>query len=392
MRRTMALHTIALDERVPPELFGEVTEKLAYASDRAKAPKLAEDGGSVEVELEHAADLADVTARVRDVVAGLTRGYREVPKEILWRHPVTPAHQAPVWDDLVAAGTLRSEGPGAVQLHGDAVRVLAALDHTFSALGRDMFGAVDHQYPTVIASNTMERCDYFSSFPHHITFAPHLREHVETITEVADAKADARAGVIQRALTPPTHLLSPAVCFHTYEWLADRPLDQPVTITAVGRCFRWESTNFATLERLWDFSMREIVFVGDPEWIEDRRQQAMTAVQGIVDQLGLDAWIETANDPFFVGKFAAKRYHQLLMQAKFELRLALPYAGTSLAAASFNIHSDFFGRSFGMKRGDGFASTGCMAFGLERWVWALFAQHGPRLADWPKAARETLGL
>lgn len=392
MRDTMAVHTIALDERVPPELFGEVTEKLAYASDRAKSTRLTEDGSSVEVELADAAELDDVTARVREVIRGLTRGYREVPKEILWQHPVTPRHTAPVWDDLVAAGIVHLEGPGTVMLTGDACRVFAALDHKFTTLGREKFGAVDHQYPTVIAKDTMERCDYFSSFPHHITFAPHLREHVETITAVADAAPDKRAQAVLEALTPPSHLLSPAVCFHTYAWLADRPLDQPVVVTAVGRCFRWESTNFATLERLWDFSMREIVFVGDPAWIEERRQQTMVEVQGIVDQLGLDCWIETANDPFFVGKFAAKRYHQLLTQAKFELRLALPYAGTSLAAASFNIHSDFFGRSFQMKRGDGFASTGCMAFGLERWVWALFAQHGPRLADWPTQARATLGL
>lgn len=388
----MAVHTIALEEPVPPALVAEVTQKLAYASDRAKAPRLSEDGGSVDVELERDADHAEVAARVREVVRGLTRGYREIEKEILWRHPVTPRHRAPVWDDLVAGGVLTAEGPGAVTLHGDACRVLTALDHAFTTLGRTMFGAVDHQYPTMIAKDTMERCSYFSSFPHHVTFAPHLREHVESINEVANASAEARSQAILSALAPPTHLLSPAVCFHTYAWLADRALEQPVTVTALGRCFRWESTNFATLERLWDFSLREIVFVGDPAWIEDRRQQTLVAVQGIVERLGLDAWIETANDPFFVGNFAAKRYHQLMTQAKFELRLALPYAGTSLAAASFNIHADFFGRSFQVKRGDGFASTGCVGFGLERWVWAMFAQHGPRLADWPATTREALGL
>jgi seryl-tRNA synthetase len=383
---------IALAERVPPELIGEVTEKLAYASDRAQSARLLDDGSSVEVVLEDAGHLGAVAARVREVVGSLTRGYHEIPKEILWRHAVTPRHSAPVWDDLVATGTLTAEGPGAVMLHGEACQVLLALDRIFSDLGRTAFGAVDHQYPTVISKDTMERCDYFASFPHHITFAPHLREDVETITKVANAKPEDRAHAVQFALAPPSHLLSPAVCFHTYAWLADRQLVEPVAITAVGRCFRWESTNFATLERLWDFSMREIVFVGDGDWIEERRGKTMIAIEDLVDRLALDAWIETANDPFFVTRFAAKRYHQLLTQAKFELRLALPYAGTSLAAASFNIHSDFFGRSFQMKRGDGFACTGCMAFGLERWVWALFAQHGPRLSDWPRDARATLGL
>jgi seryl-tRNA synthetase len=387
-----AVHTVALDERVAPELVGEVTEKLAYASDRARSAKLTDDGGGVELVVDDAADVDEVAARVREVVSALTRGYREMPKEILWRHPVTPRHQAPIWDDLVAAGALTAEGPGAVMLHGDACRVLGALDRIFAAIGHDRFGAADHQYPVLIGRDTMERCDYFSSFPHHITFAPHLRERLETITEVANATRDNRGQAVLDALSPPTHLLSPALCFHTYAWLADRALDQQVVITAIGRCFRWESSNFATLERLWDFSMREIVFVGDPGWIEERRRAAITEVQQVVGRLALDAWIETANDHFFVTRFAAKRYHQLLTQAKFELRLALPYAGTSLAAASFNVHADFFGKSYQVRRGEGFASTGCVGFGLERWVWALFAQHGPRLESWPRDVIRALGL
>jgi len=166
-----------------------------------------------------------------------------------------------------------------------------------------------------------------------------------------------------------------------------------LTVTALGRCFRWESTNFATCERLWDFSLREIMFVGSAEWVQRRRSEAMTQVQAIVEQLRLDAWIETANDPFFVTRFASKRYHQLLTQAKFELRLSLPYSGTSLAAASFNVHQEFFGRSFAVRTPEGgFASTGCVGFGLERWVWVLFAQHGPRIAGWPGEVRDALAL
>jgi seryl-tRNA synthetase len=384
--------TLTLDEPVPGELVAEVTEKLAYASETLRSVRLTDDRAGVELIVDDAAQLEAASKRVLEIVNGLVRGFREIPKEVLWRHPATPRYQAPIWDDLIAQGTLTSAGPGCVALFGDSVELFAALDRMFTAIGHDRFGAVDHQYPVLIAKDTMERCDYFASFPHHITFAPHLRESVENITEVANASKEARATVIQGALSPPGHILSPAVCFHTYAWLADKPLTQQVVITAVNRCFRYEATNFATMERLWDFSMREIVFVGDPAWIEQRRRETMTAVQGIVERLGLDAWIETANDPFFVTRFAAKRYHQLLTQAKYELRLALPYAGTSLAAASFNIHSDFFGRAYSVARGDGFASTGCMAFGLERWVWALYAQHGPRIADWPAATKRTLGL
>jgi seryl-tRNA synthetase len=385
------LHRVVLDAPVPIDLVTAVGDKLAYASDHVRAAELSDDRSSVTFRLDDDAELTGASSRIRDLIAGLVRGFRTIPQDVVWRHPVTPRHAAPVWDDLIAGGALMSTGPGCVALLGDAFRIAAALDRQFLALAH-AFGAVDHQYPVLISRATMERCDYFSSFPHHITFAPHLREDVSTITEVATASAGARGDVIGSALAPPTHLLSPTVCYHTYAWLADKPLAAPTVVTAYNRCFRWEAANFATAERLWDFSMREIIFAGDPAWIEAQRREVITAVQDIVERLALDAWIETANDPFFVTSFAAKRYYQLVTQAKLELRLSLPYAGTSLAAASFNIHSDFFGRAYGIGRDDHFASTGCVGFGFERWVWALFAQHGPRLADWPPAVVRALEL
>jgi hypothetical protein len=113
----------------------------------------------------------------------------------------------------------------------------------------------------------------------------------------------------------------------------------------------------------------------------------------LADALELAGWVETANDPFFIGRFAAKRYFQLLTRAKLELRLELPYSGGSLAAASFNVHEQFFGRAFGITDLEGQPrTTGCLGVGVERWVWVLFAQHGPRVAAWPKQVRERLGL
>jgi hypothetical protein len=64
-----------------------------------------------------------------------------------------------------------------------------------------------------------------------------------------------------------------------------------------------------------------------------------------------------------------------------------------LSAGSFNIHDDFFGRSFGIRNPAGsLVSTGCFGVGIERWVWALFAQHGIDVDRWPAAARSRLAL
>ena len=76
---------------------------------------------------------------------------------------------------------------------------------------------------------------------------------------------------------------------------------------------------------------------------------------------------------------------------KHELQLAVDATGRSIAAASFNHHHDFFGTRFDIRLADGTpAHSGCIAFGLERWVLAILAQHGTDEREWPTATRDWL--
>ena len=146
-----------------------------------------------------------------------------------------------------------------------------------------------------------------------------------------------------------------------------------------------------TLERLWDFTMREIVFVGSEPWVREQRQRSLEEVTRIARALRLQGWVETANDPFFVNTFVARKYYQLLTEAKYELKLSLPFQGSALAAASFNYHEDFFGRSFDLRVEGETAHTACTAFGIERWVYAFLSQYGLDRTLWPALVREGLG-
>ena len=70
--------------------------------------------------------------------------------------------------------------------------------------------------------------------------------------------------------TPDT-CLSPATCYHVYHLHAGKTIPAAGTVHGVcGKCFRFESTNTSDLRRLWDFTMREVVFMGT-------RDQVMTA-------------------------------------------------------------------------------------------------------------------
>jgi seryl-tRNA synthetase len=390
---------VELARAIPDDLIGEVRDKLAYASEALASYEIGEAGAYVDLTLADEARAGEVVAKVRRVIDGLVTGHREVDRHEIYRNAVTPPWQGPVWEALLSAGLVSPEGPGQVSLIGGAAIVAEALDARFAAMARADFGATLHQYPTMLSMEAMDRCHYFASFPHHVTFAPHLREDVESLEEVGRAPGHGEGYPFLAHLRPPRHVLSPAICFHTYLAFADRTIAGPQTVTARGRCFRYEAGNFTSLARLWDFTLREIVFVGPAPWVAARREQAIAACGRLVEELGLDAWIETANDPFFLGNAVARRYFQRVSRTKYELQLSLPSeggprpgSGSSIAAASFNLHGDFFGRSFGIGDPSGVASTACVGFGVERWTYALFAQLGPDVARWPERARRALGL
>src|SRR5690606_37922197 len=119
--------------------------------------------------------------------------------------------------------------------------------------------------------------------------------------------------------------------------------------TAVGRCARWESTNMTGLDRLWEFTMREIVFVGAEGWVRDRRERAMAAVGELIAAWELDCAIESATDPFFAPMYATKSFWQSQGDLKYEMRLAVEPTGDeprTISAGSFNLHEGFFGETF----------------------------------------------
>jgi seryl-tRNA synthetase len=223
----------------------------------------------------------------------------------------------------------------------------------------------------------------------------HLVEDYERIEEFRRANAESPELAIPdvRALPTPEACLVPAVCYHCYQSLEGAVLGAGGHVaTAAGKCFRYESSNIRGLDRLWDFTMREVIFVGTESFVTERRKQAIDAVTEQLDRWDLEGSIETANDPFFPTTYATKTYWQVRSDLKFELRLPVePAEGgapRTLACGSFNLHESFFGKTFRITAdGGGEAFTGCVGWGLERWVLACFTQHGFEPDGWPTHLR-----
>jgi seryl-tRNA synthetase len=250
------------------------------------------------------------------------------------------------------------------------------------------FGAKGYQFPTLIGADVMDRCRYLSSFPQSLSLVSHLREDLSAIQDFAkNAHWDGEKLTVNRdQLANVETLLSSAVCYHYYAALRDTKMAASTMTAASGKCFRYESGNLGGLERLWDFTMRELILVGPREFVLSQRERAIGEVSTMLDGWGLKYEIRSATDPFFIDDFATQATFQLAFDLKFEVRAALPYKNSTLAAGSFNHHQDFFGRSFNITATDGQpAHTGCIAFGLERLALAFVAQHGFDTSTWPRA-------
>jgi seryl-tRNA synthetase len=216
-------------------------------------------------------------------------------------------------------------------------------------------GAEEYRFGSAIARDTLERAGYFESFPDGAT----------RLVGAGDG---------------PGYCLAPAVCYHAYEEFAGRRIDRPLLITAESPCFRDGDRRAGGAGRLWEFTMREVVFVGGPDWVAARREEWMARIRDFAASLGLEGSVEPATDLFFGTMGRGKRLLQQIKGLKYELRLVTGDA--PLAVASFNLHETFFGQRFAMALLDGRdAHSACVALGLERWVLAFLEQRGPAAAE-----------
>ena len=281
--------------------------------------------------------------------------------------------------ELRARGELWEAAPGLVGLRGDALALYERIERLAAESATD---GVCEQWrpPAALALSTLARARYFESFPQWLTLAAHLREDAASLERVARS-ADPAADACD-ACAPADAALPPAVCYHVYAALAGRVLTQPLHVTTQGTCWRHEGDRLRPLARGWAFTMREGVCVGDAGVVTAFRDRGIARARSLAAALSLDARIEEATDPFFRPTARGRELLQRLKGLKQELRLSV--GDDTVAAASFNLHGGFFGEAFDIRLDDGSpAASGCVAYGIERWLLAFLVAHGTSARGWP---------
>jgi seryl-tRNA synthetase len=259
---------------------------------------------------------------------------------------------------------------GLVTLGPELVRLRDLLERRFLDWAAGC-GAVPMIFPPLMRVEDLERFDYFRNFPQlPLLAAPVREEHLHEISQ----RGVGGGGKAVAQLDEAGWALPSAACYNIYLHLAGTALDGPRYVTTVATCFRNEQ-RYDDLRRLRGFTMREIVCVGTRDEVQAHLVAFKKRILGFAERLGLMLEVEAGTDPFYQPQQGRSLLQQLFPQ-KEEL-VHVDSQGKPLAIASLNFHRNFFGERCGIRTADGqLAFTGCVAFGLERWLHALLDRFG----------------
>jgi seryl-tRNA synthetase len=216
----------------------------------------------------------------------------------------------------------------------------------------------EYHIPALINGDVLHKCGYFESFPQQMTVVGNLgSEYIDDISAGMEIKS--------QHIKFKNKYLTPAACLHIYPMLQNKVIEDGTVITTKARVYRSE-LNFTQLTRLWDFTVREFVFIGTRDFIYEQLSVLQDKALVTAKEICSEAKLIGASDHFYpTVRNKIKTKIQQKNSLKYEL--CLPIEDKLVSLASFNYHQNHFSLPFNFDNGNKI-ETGCVGFGLERWV------------------------
>lgn len=390
--------TLALPREVDSEVAGDIEKESVFVSPAIDRIRIAADGRTAHIAVRPGADpteVLDKAGRFLEVMARQMTGF-EIKVFVETRRKDRGPYQSGVNWGLVERGWMHDYGKGQVAYSGPVLNLVRLINDTAGELYRKAFDARDGHFPAMIDADTLHRCGYFDSHPNAVTFVGNVIEDFDALEEFRRANSCSEGAI----MPPHEHIhidgmcLNPAACFPCYPTLTGKTFTNGAAYTWLGRVFRYESRNINGLDRLYEFNVRELVFVGNEDYVRACRLKALPIIEELAALIDIDCKVQTATDPFFATVSAAKKFWQAAQEVKNEIKI--PALGSDgevkqLACGSINLHGNFFGKRFDIRDASGEpVQTGCVGLGIERWVLAAFTQHGFEPDRWPAAIRNRI--
>jgi seryl-tRNA synthetase len=390
--------SVELPREVDTEVAGDIEKESVFVSPSIDRIYVNADGKTARVVTKPGADLVEVEAKAKrflDVMVKQVSGF-EIKVFIDTKRKDTGPYHVGVNDELVKRGWMHDYGKGQVAYSGPVLKLAQLINEKSGQLYQAAFGAKDSHFPAMVDADTLHKCGYFDSHPNAVTFLGNVVEDFDAIEEFRRANSCSEGALMpkQEHIHIDGMCLNPAACFPCYPTLSGQDFQEGKAYTWLGRVFRYESRNINGLDRLYEFNVRELVFVGNEDYVRACRAKALPIIEELATFIDIDCQVQTATDPFFATVSAAKKFWQAAQEVKNEIKIpALSNDGSTkmLACGSINLHGNFFGKRFNFTCANGEpAQTGCVGLGIERWVLAAFTQHGFDEQRWPEAVRNRI--
>lgn len=311
-------------------------------------------------------------------------------KTIFAQQEIVPICKSDIFQELVDTGSVYVLQDGIVALSGLVLKMYEELDKKVVEFSKTQ-AAKKALYPVTVHFDNLMPTHYFQRTPQHALFISPLTEDAKNISDFSKLITnDSQETNIASYLKKPQSTCRSAVCLNCYPTLKNRSLkmNENLSFTAEGRVFRHEYKKVTSLERLYEFTCREIIYVGTKEYVKKSLKECEQWFIDFLTKYKLNSCIKTASDPFFLDNSRALQFYQVAEDSKFEVRVLNPFTDNQVSVGSLNFHGNHFSKAFNIKTTDGeLAASGCVGFGLERTVFTVLAQYGLDLSKWPNELR-----
>lgn len=351
----------------------ELRKLVGFASEKIKKFNIIND--AIEIYIEDEKD-EEITRKKIDKLLKryvLTEDNEET--ELIGKVPDTFYS----YDEIYDSALVHKFENGQIALINQAKKLFEFFDSSFAEIARS-FGAVEKLYPALLPVDAYQETGYLKTSPQYSIFCSSPHEDIDLLVDI-NKKVIKKE--MHESLNEPKFGLSPSACFHTYIEYRNQILENNTVVTFNQNVFRNEGRFcWDDYGRLMDYHVREIVLVGTEKFVVDTRKAILEETRKFVKKVGLFGEISTASDPFVIPTM--QKYKKLQMQEKSKYELKLRCSDEKkVACASFNFHGESFTHPFNIRVKDEVLTvTGCVGFGIERWVLAYLAQFGTDVNNW----------
>lgn len=383
-------HKLQIPYKLTEDMKDDLENNLSYLSDVFKAHSVKMDG-TLEYSLHHEKDTTHAEKLISELFKKLKPDY-DVEEVIIFDNTKCETkNSSPVFQTLVSNKTIFEHMPGIFSFHG-------LFHDMYMALEKNVLDFADKEQakrvilPITTSLETLKESSFFNRTPHFANFVSLLKNDGHSISEASkELMKKERTQNIQPYLNEPTHICRSAVCLSSYPLFRNTELNKNdfQTLTMRGKVFRNEANNVTTLERLHEFTQRDLVFFGDSEYVVKGLQSSVDWYKNYMQRFSLKGKIQVASDPFFADNLKILKFYQMAQQSKLEIRLFNPESEHYVSVGSVNNHGSHYSKSFNIKLNEkDYATTGCVGFGFERLVYLFLCQYGLNTKSWSQDAKE----